>query len=85
MLYEVITYIHAKAQDIAGKETTISAGPYQLQLSPDIPVLKLNSIGENWSEIGWSLPNHSLGDGYQYKVENITTGRSWLVNRNNFV
>ncbi|GGG15147.1 fibronectin type III domain-containing protein [Paenibacillus aceti] len=73
-------YIHAKAQDIAGKETTISAGPYQLQLSPDIPVLKLNSIGENWSEIGWSLPNHSLGDGYQYKVENITTGRSWLVN-----
>jgi len=70
-------YLHVKAADQAGNETITLAGPFQYQKQPDTPQLRLNAIGSDSNEIGWSLPSGSFGDGYQYEIENTTTGQSW--------
>lgn len=72
-------YFHARALDIAGNEATIVAGPFQYQLQPEVPSLKMDAVGADWAEVGWSLPNSSFADGYQYEVLNTVTGRSWTV------
>ncbi|GIP08232.1 hypothetical protein J1TS5_04020 [Paenibacillus macerans] len=70
-------YLHAKAMDIAGNEVTTVAGPFQYQLKPMVPRLKMNAIGSDWAEVGWSLPNYAFTGGYRYSIKNMTTGKSW--------
>lgn len=72
-------YLHVRAKDKAGNETISMVGPYQYQQQPEIPTIRLNAVGEDWAEIGWSLPNGSLADGYSYTIENTVTGQSWSV------
>lgn len=72
-------YVHAKGQDFAGNETYLVSGPYQLQHDPKIPELRIIAVGTEEAEIGWTLPNSSFTEGYQYNIENLTTGKSWTV------
>ncbi|MGG1878804.1 S-layer homology domain-containing protein [Paenibacillus cisolokensis] len=72
-------YLHAKALDNAGNEATTVAGPFQSQLQPEVPNLKMNAVGADWAEVGWSLPSGSFADGYSYTIENTVTGQSWTV------
>ncbi|MDU0330481.1 S-layer homology domain-containing protein [Paenibacillus sp. 3LSP] len=72
-------YLHIKAADLAGNEVTTVSGPYQYQKQPVTPTLHLNSVGDDWAEIGWSLPSGSFGGGYRYEIENTVTGQSWTL------
>ncbi|MBA9086490.1 hypothetical protein FHR92_002968 [Fontibacillus solani] len=74
-------FIHAKAKDLAGNLTTVTRGPFQLQYSPEVPILKLNNIGSDWAEIGWNLPTNAYTDGYTFVVENQTSGQTWTLNQ----
>lgn len=73
-----IWYVHAKAVDIANNETTSIYGPIKIQAQPEVPRLKLLSAGDNWAEVGWNLPGE-YSDGYDYSVENITSGKKWDI------
>ncbi|WP_338709191.1 fibronectin type III domain-containing protein [Paenibacillus amylolyticus] len=72
-------YLHIKAADQAGNATTKLVGPFQYQKQPEVPTLRVNAVGADWSELGWSLPSGSFAGAYTYKVENTTTGQSWDV------
>lgn len=72
-------YLHLKATDKAGNVTTKLAGPFQYQQQAGIPTLRLNAVGADWAEVGWSLPTNAFADGYKYKVKNTITGKSWTT------
>lgn len=72
-------YIHAKAQDLAGKVTTAVAGPYQIQSKPVTPELKLNQVTQTTADIGWTLPSTTVTEGIQYELVNQTTKQMWTV------
>jgi hypothetical protein len=73
-------YIHAKAQDLAGKVTTAVAGPYQIQSKPVAPELKVNQVTQTKADIGWTLPTTAITDGIKYELVNQTTKQVWTVN-----
>jgi hypothetical protein len=72
-------YVHTKGQDLAGNESYLVSGPYQLQHDPKIPELRIITVGTEWAEIGWNLPANTYTDGYKYTVENITTNQRWTL------
>ncbi|RUT38693.1 hypothetical protein EJP82_26850 [Paenibacillus anaericanus] len=72
-------YVHTATKDMAGNPTTGMSGPYKLQYKPEVPKLQLNSIGSDWAQVSWSLPDSAYTDGYKYFVENVTTGEKWTL------
>ncbi|WP_188590898.1 fibronectin type III domain-containing protein [Paenibacillus silvae] len=72
-------YIHAKAQDLAGKVTTSVGGPYQVQFQLEKPKLKVNQVTTNSVDLGWTLPSTTITDGIQYEIINQTTKKAWTV------
>lgn len=72
-------YIHAKAQDLAGKVTSSVAGPYQIQNKLVTPTLKVNQVTQTTLDIGWTLPTTTITDGIQYELINQTTKQMWTV------
>ncbi|GIP61125.1 fibronectin type III domain-containing protein [Paenibacillus woosongensis] len=73
-----IWYVHAQALDIANNVTTSYYGPIKIQNKPEVPKLKLAAVGDDWTEISWNLPT-DYPDGYEYIVENVTSGETWNV------
>ncbi|MFD1131751.1 fibronectin type III domain-containing protein, partial [Paenibacillus provencensis] len=81
-------YIHAKATDRVGHETTITTERLQLQEQPAAPDLQAYGIAENSATLEWTVPAASTyTEGYRYTVQNLTTGQSWEVEHpvNSFV
>lgn len=72
-------YIHAKAQDLAGKVTTSVGGPYQVQFQLEKPKLKVHQVTTNSVDLGWTLPSTTITDGIQYEIINQTTKEAWTV------
>ncbi|MFA8306561.1 hypothetical protein OB446_026165, partial [Paenibacillus alvei] len=73
-------YLHAKAADHAGNAKQVVTQALQLQHMPKTPNFHVTSVEENLVSLEWDLPAGSaLTDGYEYEIENMTTGRSWTV------
>ncbi|TVX85606.1 fibronectin type III domain-containing protein [Paenibacillus agilis] len=76
---EGVWYVHAKVTDLAGNTQQMTSQELQLQSLPVAPNLKIDSAEENKIKLSWNLPGNVLTDGYQYFIENMTTGQVWNV------
>ncbi|KFM92910.1 fibronectin type III domain-containing protein [Paenibacillus macerans] len=72
-------YVHAQAVDQAGNKVTVTSSPYQIQFQPEVAEFQSRSVGPDWAEIRWLLPNTPYTDGYKYVIENTITGKTWLL------
>ncbi|OAB30507.1 fibronectin type III domain-containing protein [Paenibacillus macquariensis] len=73
-------FVHAKTQDNAGNKATAKSEVFEMQRNPVLPSdFRASTIGDHFVEIQWDLPSTSFTDGYQYNVENVTTGKKWTV------
>ncbi len=73
-------YVHAKAQDMAGNFFTAVTSPLRLQRLPLVPEqLKVTEVSEGAAKVSFDLPKNILTDGYQFEIENTTTGQTWKL------
>ncbi|MEK4372337.1 fibronectin type III domain-containing protein [Paenibacillus sp. FSL R5-0473] len=73
-------YVHAKVQDNAGNSVTTVTSPLRLQRLPDVPEhLKVTNVSEGTAKVSFDLPEDVLTDGYQFEIENTTTGQTWSL------